>query len=122
MTWPGNVRELENVIERAVALEQTPLVLPESLPAQVRTLGGTPSKGVGSPAPSCSGQQSAGLPDLKEGFDLEALGEEFYRHYIALALERAGGVQTQSRGNAGNELPFVPLLRQEVQSALTANS
>ena len=24
MTWPGNVRELENVIERAVALEQTP--------------------------------------------------------------------------------------------------
>src|SRR6185503_9658279 len=24
--WPGNVRELENVIERAVALEQTPLV------------------------------------------------------------------------------------------------
>src|SRR4030095_6328456 len=32
--WPGNVRELENVIERAVALEQSPLVLPESLPTQ----------------------------------------------------------------------------------------
>jgi transcriptional regulator with GAF, ATPase, and Fis domain len=23
-------------------------------------------------------------------------GEEFYRHYIALALERAGGVQTKA--------------------------
>jgi two-component system response regulator PilR (NtrC family) len=34
--WPGNVRELENVIERAVALEQSPTVLPESLPAQIR--------------------------------------------------------------------------------------
>src|SRR5688572_11746923 len=34
--WPGNVRELENAIERAVALEQTPVVLPESLPAHVR--------------------------------------------------------------------------------------
>ena len=36
------------------------------------------------------------MPELKEGFDLEALGEEFYRHYIALALERTGGVQTKA--------------------------
>ena len=34
--WPGNVRELENVLERAVALEATPAILPESLPASVR--------------------------------------------------------------------------------------
>ena len=34
--WPGNVRELQNVIERAVALEQSPVVLPETLPAHVR--------------------------------------------------------------------------------------
>jgi two-component system response regulator PilR (NtrC family) len=93
--WPGNVRELENVVERAVALEQTPLVLAESLPTQVRTLGGTPARGVGSPAPS-SAPAPGGMPDLKEGFDLEALGEEFYRHYIALALERSGGVQTRA--------------------------
>jgi two-component system response regulator PilR (NtrC family) len=92
--WPGNVRELENVIERAVALEQSPLVLPESLPTQVRTLSGQPARGVGGSATSAS--PSAGLPDIKEGFDLEALGEEFYRHYIALALERAGGVQTKA--------------------------
>ena len=29
--WPGNVRELENTIERAVALETTPQIRPESL-------------------------------------------------------------------------------------------
>ena len=30
--WPGNVRELRNVIERAVILENTPEIRPESLP------------------------------------------------------------------------------------------
>ena len=88
--WPGNVRELENVIERAVALEQTPLVLPESLPAHVP--GG--KKAVGKP--TATGESPSRLPDITEGFDLEALGEEFYRHYIALALERSGGVQTKA--------------------------
>ena len=34
--WPGNIRELENVIERAVALEATPTILPDSLPASIR--------------------------------------------------------------------------------------
>jgi two-component system response regulator PilR (NtrC family) len=90
--WPGNVRELENAIERAVALEPTQIVLPESLPAQVRARS---SKRVGG-TEAQTGQQAVGMPELKEGFDLEALGEEFYRHYIALALERAGGVQTKA--------------------------
>jgi two-component system response regulator PilR (NtrC family) len=90
--WPGNVRELENAIERAVALEPTLVVLPESLPAQVRARS---SKRVGG-SDGQSSQHGTGMPELKEGFDLEALGEEFYRHYIALALERAGGVQTKA--------------------------
>ena len=34
--WPGNIRELENAIERAVALEQTPTILADSLPERVR--------------------------------------------------------------------------------------
>jgi two-component system, NtrC family, response regulator PilR len=37
--WPGNVRELENIIERAVALETSPAVLPERLPEPIGTLG-----------------------------------------------------------------------------------
>jgi two-component system response regulator PilR (NtrC family) len=92
--WPGNVRELENVIERAVALEPTPLVLPESLPGQVRSGGAGSAKGVGLAARQAA--PSGTLPDINEGFDLEALGEEFYRHYIALALERSGGVQSRA--------------------------
>jgi two-component system response regulator PilR (NtrC family) len=89
------VRELENVIERAVALEQTPLVLPDSLPLHVRTLVGPPAIGVAAAA-SVGAASVAGLPDIQEGFDLEAQGEQFYRHYIALALERSGGVQTKA--------------------------
>ncbi len=102
-TWPGNVRELENAIERAVALEQTPVVLPESLPAHVRAGGPKgPSRQGKTIVPAAESEATgiaampAGLPELGEGFDLEAQGEEFYRHYIALALERAGGVQTRA--------------------------
>jgi DNA-binding NtrC family response regulator len=91
--WPGNVRELENVIERAVALEQSPLILPESLPPHLRAGASSLPK---TASASAATAPSPGLPDLTEGFDLEALGEEFYRHYIALALERAGGVQTRA--------------------------
>jgi two-component system response regulator PilR (NtrC family) len=90
--WPGNVRELENVIERAVALEQTPAILPDSLPPQIRTPGSGRSEALEGRIPD----PGVMLPDLGEGFDLEARGEDFYRHYIALALERAGGVQVKA--------------------------
>ncbi len=33
--YPGNVRELENIVERAVAIESTPVILPESLPPDI---------------------------------------------------------------------------------------
>jgi two-component system response regulator PilR (NtrC family) len=92
--WPGNVRELENVIERAVALEATPSILPDSLPPHLVAVS-VPRRPVpdAEPAPD---SQPAPLPDLGEGFDLEAQGEQFYRHYLSLALSRAGGVQTQA--------------------------
>jgi len=90
--WPGNVRELENAIERAVAVEQTPTLLPESLPPHVRPDGDglafNRQEGLPATLPE--------FPALREGFDLEARGEDFYRHYIALALERSGGVQTKA--------------------------
>jgi two-component system, NtrC family, response regulator PilR len=95
--WPGNVRELENVIERAVALEQTPTILPDSLPMHIRNprADAVSVAGVESAAPP-NGTSAPPLPDLGEGFNLEARGEDFYRHYIALALERAGGVQVKA--------------------------
>src|SRR5262249_30794212 len=33
--WPGNVRELQNVIERAIVLGSSDLVVPEDLPAEL---------------------------------------------------------------------------------------
>jgi two-component system, NtrC family, response regulator PilR len=90
-SWPGNVRELENAIERSVALEQTPVVLPETLSAHILATNTDRAA-----APAFSPEPRGALPDLGEGFDLEARGEEFYRYYIALALERAGGVQVRA--------------------------
>ena len=81
--WPGNIRELENVIERAVALEATPSILPDSLPAMIR---GEVVKAA-----------TNGIEPLPEsGFDLEAHVKEIERGYIAEALKRAGGVQVKA--------------------------
>ncbi len=81
--WPGNIRELENVIERALALETTPVILPDSLSPVVRGL-----------------QTRPGLPqpfDLPEsGFSLEEHVQDIERAYLAAALRRAGGVQSRA--------------------------
>jgi two-component system response regulator PilR (NtrC family) len=82
--WPGNIRELENVIERAVALEGTPTVLPESLPPNIRgQMLRAPGSNAINPLPG-------------PGFDLEAHVQEIERGYIAQALKRAGGVQVKA--------------------------
>jgi len=95
-SWPGNVRELENALERAVALERTPSILPESLPDTVR---GT-AQGVMSPATAAA----AAAPDatplarpvLDRGFDLEQHVQHVEREYIAEALRRSGGVKVKA--------------------------
>ncbi len=82
--WPGNIRELENVIERAVALERTPTILPESLPLQVQ-------------GPRGATQAPGDVSSLPEGgFDLEEHVQNVERRYLAQALERAGGVQVRA--------------------------
>src|SRR5207249_4796493 len=81
--WPGNIRELENVLERAVALEKTPAILPESLPQSIRVMA--PKNGTAASDP---------LPE--GGFDLEAHVKEIERGYLAQALERAGGVKVKA--------------------------
>jgi two-component system response regulator PilR (NtrC family) len=83
--WPGNIRELENVVERAVALERTPAILPESLPPQIR--GESPADGSGN-------GRAIDLP--ASGFDLEQHVQSIERDYIAQALQRAGGVQVKA--------------------------
>ena len=85
--WPGNIRELENGLERAVALEMTPAILPDSLPPALRRNGVRVSAPGAAPAPDA-------LPE--SGFDLEAHVKEIERGYIAEALKRAGGVQVKA--------------------------
>ena len=81
--WPGNIRELENVLERAVALEPTPAILSDSLPASIR-----------GEAPRVPVATADGLPAA--GFDLEAHVKEIERGYIAEALKKADGVQVRA--------------------------
>jgi two-component system, NtrC family, response regulator PilR len=82
--WPGNIRELENAIERAVALERTPTILPDSLPEHLGQR--TAEAPVAAPADA--------FPDA--GFDLERHVQEIEREYIAEALRRAGGVKVKA--------------------------
>jgi two-component system, NtrC family, response regulator PilR len=80
--WPGNIRELENVIERAVALEKSQTILPESLPEHIAK---RVAKG-----PAAAGM----LPE--SGFNLEEHVEGLEKEYITQALVRAGGVQVKA--------------------------
>jgi two-component system response regulator PilR (NtrC family) len=79
--WPGNVRELENVIERAVALETSPVLSPASLPELLRAPG--------RPSPSGAVQAPLALPP--EGLNLEETMRAIERALILEALERSGG-------------------------------
>jgi two-component system response regulator PilR (NtrC family) len=71
-------------MERAVALERTPMILPDSLPEQ---LNRTPTD---APPPS----PADAFPDA--GFDLERHVQDIEREYIAEALRRAGGVKVKA--------------------------
>jgi two-component system response regulator PilR (NtrC family) len=100
--WPGNVRELENVIERAVALEEAETVQAESLdlgdiPGQNRrTTTHSPPDGF---AP---GQRTDGPEQLPEsGFILEDHVQGIEREYLAQALRQAGGVKVRAAGLLG---------------------
>ncbi len=85
--FPGNVRELENIIQRGVALEQTKLILPESLKlASFKKRGAEPQPGA----------EKTKEEMLAEGFNLEDWLQEQEREFILKALERAGGVKTEA--------------------------
>jgi two-component system response regulator PilR (NtrC family) len=89
--WPGNIRELENVIERAVALEGSPMVLADSLTPAIRGRAAQQPAGAVPPVETVPGP----------GFDLEAHVQEIERGYIAEALRRAGGVQVKAAEQLG---------------------
>jgi DNA-binding NtrC family response regulator len=83
--WPGNVRELENVIEQAMIWSQGHTILPEHLPAALRT---SPPKPVAEAAPSGP-------------FSLEKAVLEFEKKMILDALKRTDFVQTHAAALLG---------------------
>ncbi|HJS75567.1 MAG TPA: sigma-54 dependent transcriptional regulator [Vicinamibacteria bacterium] len=85
--WPGNVRELENVIERAVALETSGVVLPDRLPEKVREFG---TAVVAAPAPASDDV----FPD--DGVDFDERVASLERTLLTGAMDKAGGVQTKA--------------------------
>ena len=84
--YPGNVRELENIIERTVALEPGPVILPESLPRHLAEAEQTP------------GQLDAHKIeiDAETGIELERLTADFEKALLVKALEQTGGVKKKA--------------------------
>ncbi|MBL8716494.1 MAG: sigma-54-dependent Fis family transcriptional regulator [Myxococcales bacterium] len=80
-SWPGNVRELENAIERAVALSNGDVILPEDLP-----------QALGADTPQ---------DFLKHAVDRSWTLEELSRAYLARVLERTGGNKKQAAALMG---------------------
>jgi two-component system response regulator AtoC len=95
-TWPGNVRELKNSIERAMILEDEPLLRPIYMPFSVAESGGRTA--FERTAPNDAGQQLSNgrtLPRLyipEGGTSLE----DMERAMVELAMRQADGNQTHA--------------------------
>jgi DNA-binding NtrC family response regulator len=76
-SWPGNVRELENVIERAITLNQGGVITTDDLPARIRL---QPSHDTPPLSADDIDQLFSGLPNL----------DEIERRYIVHVLEATG--------------------------------
>jgi two-component system response regulator AtoC len=77
-SWPGNVRELENVIERALILEEGPEIGVDVLPISEKVTGGE-------------------LPiDLTGNLSIKKAEEAIERELIKRALEKTNGNRTKA--------------------------
>jgi two-component system response regulator PilR (NtrC family) len=80
--FPGNIRELENIIERSIVLEQSNIILPETL---VLTGSIETADYIG---------ENLDIP--LEGIDLNDEVAKLERRLIEKALEKAGGSKTKT--------------------------
>ena len=85
--FPGNVRELENVVERTVALEPGPAILPESWPHHLTDSRPSTPEGLDAHRIEI---------DSEKGIELEKLVADFERTLLTKALERTGGIKKKA--------------------------
>jgi transcriptional regulator with PAS, ATPase and Fis domain len=103
--WPGNVRELKNAIERAMILEDEPLLRPDYLPFAVgREASQFTAFEVTAMGSTMGGASSTAAATLPNGRTLPKLSipnggtslEEVERALVELALQQANGNQTHA--------------------------
>jgi DNA-binding NtrC family response regulator len=75
-SWPGNVRELENIVQRLVLMNGSPVIRAEHLPQQLLHS-------------STVGQEALLIPE--DGVDFDAEIERIELAYLNAALHRTGG-------------------------------
>ena len=76
-SWPGNVRELENIIQRAMALCQHEVILPEDLPSSI-----------------LRGPDDEDL--FKKGFQAQYTLDQLEKEYIRKVLIEVGGNKSKA--------------------------
>ncbi|VAW38570.1 Type IV fimbriae expression regulatory protein PilR [hydrothermal vent metagenome] len=81
--WPGNVRELENIIERAVILEDGEEIGPDRLP-------------IFKEGPSSGKSSASGRGSAYNGLSIKKGQEEMERTLIQKALDATGGNRTRA--------------------------
>ncbi len=97
--WPGNVRQLRNVIEKCVVLTDSPVLMPEHLPAEVKG----PHIG---PAKPWTYEPGASFAEAKK-----QMVQEFETELITSKL-------AENRGNVSRTAAALKLLRQSLQQKL----
>jgi len=81
--WPGNIRELENIIERAVALNENKVISPHDLPETISAL------------------QSSGQNLTSVSLPLNVARTEFEKQYLRAVLDQTGWNITRASQIAG---------------------
>ncbi len=80
--WPGNVREMENIIERTVALTESPVICCDDLPPDIGK------------KPSSSALSAPQIPD--EGIDMNRVITDIERQMIEQAMALGQGVKARA--------------------------
>jgi two-component system nitrogen regulation response regulator GlnG len=121
--WPGNVRELQSVVRKAMLMSTGPVIVPEFLPAEIRS-GGMPRNG-GSRTEGHTGFNLPGFIEQRlasgsENLYAESL-EEMERHLLTRVLQETKGNQSQAaqklgitRGSLRNKLRTLGIAIEQV--------